>query len=91
MFDDITWMEGVRDYVKIHLKSTSKPLMFRTSLKALEPELPPSKFIRVHKSYIVAIESITAIRKTSVFIKDMELPIGETFRDAVEKMVRKEL
>jgi DNA-binding LytR/AlgR family response regulator len=91
MFDDIIWMEGVRDYVKIYLKSTNRPLMFRTSLKAIEPELPPSKFIRIHKSYIVAIASITAIRKTSVFIKDMELPIGETFRGTVEKLTRKEL
>lgn len=91
MFNDIMWMEGVRDYVKFHLKSTGKPLMFRTSIKALELELPPLKFIRIHKSYFVAIESITAIRKTSVFIKDMELPIGETFRDAVDKLVRKEL
>ena len=89
MFDDITWMEGVRDYVKIHLKSTSKLLMFRTSLKTIEPELPPSKFIRIHKSYLVAIESITAIRKTSVFIKEMELPIGETFRDALEQLMRR--
>jgi DNA-binding LytR/AlgR family response regulator len=88
IFNDITWMEGLRDYVKIHLKTSNKPLLFRTSLKAIEPELPASKFIRIHKSYIVAIESITAIRKTSVFIKDMELPIGETFRDAVEKLVR---
>ena len=91
MIDDIIWVEGVRDYVKIHLKSSNKPLMFRTCLKAIEPELPSLKFIRIHKSYIVAIESITAIRKTSVFIKDMELPIGETFRDAVEKLVRREL
>ncbi|MEP6844970.1 MAG: LytTR family DNA-binding domain-containing protein [Panacibacter sp.] len=90
-FNDITWMEGVRDYVKIHLKSTNKPLLFRTSLKALEPELPSGKFIRIHKSYIVLVECITAIRKTSAFINDMELPVGETYRDAVEKLVRKEL
>ena len=49
MFNDIIWMEGVRDYVKIHLKNPVKPLLFRTSLKALEPELPASKFIRIHK------------------------------------------
>ncbi len=89
MFDDIIWMEGVRDYVKIHLKSTIKPLMFRTSLKAIEPLLLASKFIRIHRSYIVAIESITAIRKASVFLNDMELPIGETFREAVEKLTRR--
>lgn len=91
VFNDITWIEGLRDYVKIHLKSSNKPLLFRTSLKALEPELVATKFIRIHKSYIVAIESITAIRKTSVFIKDMELPIGETFRAGVEQLVRRKL
>jgi two-component system LytT family response regulator len=91
MFDDIIWMEGLRDYVKIHLKSSIKPMLFRTSLKAIEPELSPLKFIRVHKSYIVSIANITAVRKTSIFIKDMELPIGETYRDVVEKLTRKEL
>jgi DNA-binding LytR/AlgR family response regulator len=89
VFNDIIWMEGVRDYVKIHVKSSSKPMMFRSSLKAIEPELPPLKFIRIHKSYIIAIESITAIRKSSAFIKDMELPIGETFREAVEQLVKR--
>ena len=91
MFSDILWMEGLRDYIKIHLKSSSRPLLIRNSLKAIEPELPAAKFIRIHKSYLVAIEAVTAIRKNSVFIKEMELPIGETYRDAVEKMVRKDL
>ncbi len=90
VFDNIKWIEGLRDYVKIHLRNSNKPLLFRTSLKALEPELSPEKFIRIHKSYIVAVESITAIRKTSIFINEMELPIGETFRNAVEKITRKE-
>lgn len=91
MFNDIGWIEGLRDYVKIHLKSSGKPLLFRTTLKTLEPELPASKFIRIHKSYIVAIESITAIRKASLFIKDMELPIGDTFRDTVDQLLKRKL
>ncbi|MBE7171915.1 MAG: response regulator transcription factor [Williamsia sp.] len=88
-FNDIIWIEGLRDYVKIYLKSTPKPLLFRISLKAVELELPPAKFIRIHKSFIVAIESITSIRKNSVFIKDMELPIGETFREAVDRLIKR--
>ena len=63
----------------------------RTSPKAMETELPPNKFIRIHKSYIIAISEIAAVRKNSVFIKEMELPVGETFRETVEKLVRKEL
>lgn len=90
VFSDIVYLENVRDYVKIYLKSIPKPLLFRTSLKAIEPELPLNKFIRIHKSYIVSIESITAIKKSGVFLKDLELPIGETFREAVQNLVRKE-
>jgi two-component system, LytTR family, response regulator len=84
-FDDISWIEGLRDYIKIHLKSTSRPVVVRMSVKGVEAELPGSGFIRVHKSYIVSINDITAIRKNSVFIKDQEIPVGDTYRD---KLVR---
>lgn len=86
IFDDITWMEGLRDYIKINLKNNNKPLVIRGSLKSIEEQLPPGRFIRIHKSYLISIESIIAIRKNSVFIKDHELPVGETYRDAVEKL-----
>ncbi len=91
VFDDIVCIEGLRDYIKINLKSTKKPLIVRTSLKAIESELPLNKFLRIHKSWIVAIAEITAIRKNSIFINEMELPVGETFRDNIEKLTRKEL
>jgi DNA-binding LytR/AlgR family response regulator len=91
MFEDIIWMEGLRDYVKINLKSTKKPLIIRTSLKAIETELPHNKFIRIHKSYLVAIAEISAVRKNSLFVKEMELPVGETFREVIEKLIRKDL
>ncbi len=89
MFNDIVWIEGLRDYVKIHLKTTNKPPLVRTSMKALEEQLPASKFLRIHKSYVAGIESITAIRKNSVFINDLELPIGETYRDVIYKITGK--
>jgi two-component system LytT family response regulator len=87
MFSDITWMEGLRDYVKIYLKSSNKPLIIRSSLKSIEEQLPSNKFIRIHKSYLISVESIIAIRKNSVFIKDKELPVGDTYREIVDKMI----
>jgi two-component system LytT family response regulator len=90
-FDDIIWIKSLGDYVRVNLKSTTTPLIVRTSLKAIETELPPNKFIRIHKSYLIAIAEITAVRKNSVFIKEMELSVGETFRETVEKLIRKEL
>lgn len=90
VFDDIIWIEGLGDYIKIHLKSTHKPLVVRSNLKAMLQELPTGKFMRIHKSYLVATAEITAVRKNSIFINDKELPVGETFREDVEKFVRKE-
>ena len=66
-------------------------LIVRTSLKAIETELSPNKFIRIHKSYLVAISAITAVRKNSIFIKEMELPVGETFRNTIDRLTRKDL
>ncbi|MCU7550659.1 LytTR family DNA-binding domain-containing protein [Chitinophagaceae bacterium LB-8] len=82
-FADITWIEGLKDYVKIHLKSTSKPVVTRMSMKGLEDQLPPSQFVRVHKSFIVSKKHITAIRKNSVFIDDIEVPVSEGYKDAI--------
>lgn len=79
---NIMWIEGLKDYIKIHLHNT-KPLVTRMNMKTIEDELPPSKFLRIHKSYIASVDYITAIRKNSVFIDDMELPVGENYRDAV--------
>ena len=91
VFDDIVCIEGLGDYIKINLKSAKKPLIVRTSLKAIEHELPSNKFLRFHKSWLVAIAEITAVRKNSIFIKEMELPVGETFRDTIDKLIRKDL
>ena len=88
IFSDISWIEGLRDYLKIHLRSAGKPLLVRASLKSIESELPAGKFIRIHKSYILSLDSITAIRKNSVFIKESEFPVGETYREEVDKLVR---
>jgi two-component system, LytTR family, response regulator len=86
-FDDIIWVEGLRDYIKIYLKNNNKPLVIRSSLKSIEEQLPDWMFLRIHKSYLISMESIIAIRKNSIFIKGKELPIGETYRDGVEKLI----
>ncbi|MFS4417897.1 LytR/AlgR family response regulator transcription factor [Maribacter sp. 2307ULW6-5] len=85
-FKDIIWMKGYGDYIKFHLKSAQHPLVVRISFRELDKELPPGAFIRIHKSYVVALDAITAVRKNSVFLGDKELSIGETFREQVERL-----
>ena len=79
---DIAWIEGLRDYIKIHLLSSPKPIMTRMSIKAIEEQLSGFPFVRIHKSYLVSLPSITSVRKNSVFIQTMELPIGENYRES---------
>ena len=90
-FDDIIWIGSLRDYVRINLKSSTTPLIVRASLKALELELPRGKFIRFHKSYLVATSQITAVLRNSVYINEKEFPVGETYREVIEKLIRREL
>jgi len=86
VLDDIIWIEGLKDYIKIHLKSTTKPVITRMTMKAIEELLPVNRFIRIHKSYIVAISFITSIRKSTVLIGTDELPVSETYQDALIKL-----
>ena len=83
---DIIYIEGLKDYIKIHLKSSQHPVVTRMPMKNIEELLPDSQFIRIHKSYIVSVAFITSIRKSSVFIDSLELPLSETYRDAVNEI-----
>lgn len=85
--DDILYVEGLKDYVTIHTKTQKVVSLQR--LKALEDQLPADKFIRIHNSFIVALNAIDVIHKGDVQVKDAMLPIGETykksFRDFIDR------
>ena len=86
VMDDIMWVEGLKDYIKIHLKSSSKAVITRMTMKAMEDMLPPARFIRIHKSYIAGMSFITSLRKSSVMIGAVELPVSETYQDGLMKL-----
>jgi two-component system, LytTR family, response regulator len=89
VLNDILWIEGLKDYIRIHLKSTNKPVITRMAMKAIEDELPASRFVRIHKSYIVSKNHITAVRKNSVFLDETELPVSDNYRDAITAITGK--
>ncbi|GAA4348026.1 LytTR family DNA-binding domain-containing protein [Hymenobacter saemangeumensis] len=81
-FDDILYVEGLKDYVKVHLKSTPKPLLSLMSLKTMEEKLPPRRFLRIHRSFIVALDKIEAVRRLTVQIGGFTIPVGDQYKDA---------
>ena len=78
MLDDIIMVEGMKDYVRIH--TSSQKIMTLLSFKKLEQSLTYPRFVRIHKSYLVAMDKIGSIERNRVSINDMILPIGESYR-----------
>jgi DNA-binding LytR/AlgR family response regulator len=85
---DIDYIEGLKDYVKIYLTSSIKPILTRASLKSIEAKLPAGTFIRTHKSFLVAISKITTIKRNFVCIGKTEIPVSETFRENINRVLK---
>jgi len=82
---DILFVEGLKDYVTIH--TPTQKIVSLQRLKALEGQLPADRFIRIHNSYIVALEAIDVVHKGEVQIGDKFLPIGETYRKSFKEAI----
>ena len=87
--DDIMYIEGLKDYVKVHLKNAEKGVLSLTSLKALEDKLSSRRFMRVHRSFIVALDKITAMTKNSLQIGKKNIAVGDQYKNAFNQFVGK--
>jgi two-component system LytT family response regulator len=76
---DILFIEGMQNYVAIHTRS--EKIISLQNIKKTEEQLSSIPFIRVHKSYIVAINKINSIERSRIFIGDTVIPIGDSYRE----------
>ena len=86
LYKDILYVEGLKDYVKI--VTSMKRIVTLTNIKGMLEKLPRDKFIRVHKSYIVAKEKVNMVKGNVLKIGDKEIPIGLTFKDNFKKALK---
>ncbi len=84
---DIIYIEGLKDYVKIHLDSQKHPILTRLNLKGIEAIIP-NTFCRIHNSYIVPLHKISSTQKTKVYIGDKVLPIGNAYYEGFIKIYK---
>lgn len=89
LFDEILFIEGLKDYVKIHTTSHPKPIITLMNLKNLEEILPAEKFIRVHRSFIISKNKIENLNKSRIIINGHSIPIGETYQADFLKLIGK--
>ena len=83
-FEDILLIEGLDDYIQIHLKDMTK-IVARLSMKNILEKLPTSLFVRVHRSYIIPVKKIKFIQNKNIQIEDFIIPVGDTYKDEILK------
>ena len=88
-WDDIVYIEGLKDYAKIHLSGSPKAILTLMTLKSLEEKLPAHRFMRVQRSFIIGLDRISAISKSSIRIGNVDISIGEQYKEAVQSFLSK--
>ena len=83
-------MKGLKDYVKIFQEKSTRPILTRLNLKAMEARMPESLFARVHNSYIVNISKITSTQKSQLALQGVSIPIGAAFAEIFFLKYRRE-
>ena len=81
---DIIYVEGLKDYVKVHLASQTRPLLSLTSLRSMEEKLPAGKFMRIHRSYIVGLGHLQSVGRGTVQLAGETLPVSDGYREAFD-------
>jgi len=84
-FSEILFIEGLKDYVKVHTKK--ERYLTRLNLKNIQSKLPADQFIRVHRSYVVPVQKITSFQKGQVYINKIAIPVGITYQVEVMKKI----
>jgi DNA-binding LytR/AlgR family response regulator len=87
--DDILYIEGLKDYVKVYTRNDPKPVLSLASLKQLESKLPENKFMRVHRSYIVNLERIETIERSRIVFGKEYIPVSDQYREKFQQFLDK--
>jgi len=84
--DDILYFEGLKDYIKIYIKSQTKAILTLKSLKALEQELP-EQFMRVHRSFIISLDKIDEIERSQVIIAGKRITVSDGYKEPFQNYI----
>lgn len=86
-FNEILYIEGLKDYVKIYLENAQRPLLSLTSMHAVEEALPAARFYRIHRSFIVNMEKVSIVERGQIVFGDKRLPVSDSYKERVAEYV----
>ncbi len=82
---DILYIEGMQNYVSIY--TLTEKIISLQNIKKMEEQLPKKEFIRIHKSYIVAVKKIDSIERSRIYIREMIIPLGDVYKDEFYRVI----
>ena len=88
-FNDILYIEGLKDYVKVFTQTSPKPVLSLITLKLLESKLPESRFMRVHRSFIVNLEKIDTVERSRIVFGKTYIPVSEQYKEKFQEFLDK--
>ena len=80
-FNDIVYIEGLKDYVKIYTETSSKAILCLSSMHSMENALPTTSFFRVHRSYIVNVDKVKVLERGQIVFGEKYIPISDSYKD----------
>lgn len=89
--DKILYIEGLKDYIKIHIEDESRPLLSLISMRTIEEKLPSKRFIRVHRSFIVQKQKIRLIDKGRIVFGKDYIPISDSYKQELQNYVNEHI
>ncbi len=81
MLEDILYIEGLKDYIKIHLTTQKYPIVCRMTMKSIEEKLPSNEFLRIHKSFIISLKKVESIRNQKIKIGENHIPLSDNYSE----------
>ena len=86
-FDDILYIEGMKDYIKVFIRNEEKPILSINSLKVLESKLPRNRFMRIHRSFIVNLSRVETIERFRIVFGKVFIPISDPYKEKFQKFL----
>jgi DNA-binding LytR/AlgR family response regulator len=86
-FNDILYIEGLKDYVKVHLQNDEKPILSINTVKSLEEKLPADRFMRVHRSFIVNLDKIETIERSRIVFGKIYIPVSDQYKEKFQEFL----
>jgi two-component system, LytTR family, response regulator LytT len=88
-FNDILYIEGLKDYIKVYISGDDKPVLSLNSIKSLEQKLPEEKFMRVHRSFIVNLDKIDTIERSRIIFGKVYIPVSDQYKEKFQEYLDK--